>query len=123
MSQNRALKAVITIGLAGSLMSVIGCSSDKRHDVGQAALRSAVAFAGKHELVNRGIDVDGRLTCRSSDEGGGSFSIRCSGHEVGGAPILLTGKGARNDHGTTVGSFDATVGGRSIFTKSCLGNC
>jgi hypothetical protein len=54
----------------------------------------------------------------------GTFNVDCEGRDSSGAPIPLTGHDtSQGSDGKTTGKFTATVGGRSVFEDSCLGDC
>ena len=124
MTGNMWKRTLLGVLFASALLGV-ACSSGQREDIGEVAVRNGVAVAGKHELVERGIDVDGGLDCRASvNPTAGTFNVDCKGRDSSGALIRLTGHDtSQGRDGRTTGKFTATVGGRSVFEDSCLGDC
>ncbi|MEO5875954.1 MAG: hypothetical protein ABIS86_05305 [Streptosporangiaceae bacterium] len=77
-----------------------------------------------------GVRLSGDLDCAIPDKPGkdGSLPVRCTGRTTGGEQVTFVGTATGvNYRGpgavSAVGVFTATIGGKQVFRRTCLGEC
>ncbi|GAA4106978.1 hypothetical protein [Actinomadura miaoliensis] len=114
----RRLSAVLPAALL--VLTLSGCDVMKR--ISEGAYRNAVADGAAVELDERGVRLQGRLSCATPQGGPESvMRIRCTGRTAEGAPVVVTGVATEADTRRPRERYVITVGGRNLMTADCLG--
>lgn len=109
-------------------LGVVACGEVKQAVV-QGVHIGVVESVGQAEIEKvAGVKLEGDLDCAMKDlKAGESTPINCTGKTKDGLPVTLTGSATevviadKKDYAK--GTFAATVDGREIFSKACLGTC
>ena len=127
MLKTRSRMFAVTV--AAAAIFGVGCSKSANNSIKASSVETRAALMGKRSLVDGGVAVDGKLTCKATvDDTAHTATYTCTGKTTDGKPIVLNGTSTRDElrsgdvQHSFKGTITATVGGVQKLNAKCVGS-